>query len=83
MRSFTLIAALSLLTTTTLSAQTPTRRATSHTLAHQPVACAPSLDACPAEGCGGGDPSLNVKKNVLAQPTTQPQEFTFEDFVHL
>jgi hypothetical protein len=52
-------------------------------LAHQPIACAVSLDACPARGCGGGDPSLDAKKNVLQQPTGQPQEFTFEDFVHL
>lgn len=66
-----------------LSAQHQTRKATTHTLAHKAVACADSLDACPAEGCGGGDPSLNVKKNVLTKPTGKPEEFTFEDFATL
>jgi hypothetical protein len=59
------------------------RHATTHKLAHKATACAISLDACLPEGCGGGDPSLNKKKNVLEMPTGQPEEFTFQDFAHL
>ena len=65
-----------------LLAQTA-HHATTHTLAHPATACAGSLDACPAAGCGGGDPSLNVKKNRVDKPTAAVQEFTFEDFTHL
>jgi hypothetical protein len=64
-------------------AQTDGHHATTHKLAHATIGCAASLDACPAAGCGGGDPSLNVKKNRLDAPTGDPQEFTFEDFIHL
>jgi len=66
-----------------LRGQTSRRHATTHTLAHPATACAASLDACPAQGCGGGDPSLNTKKNRLDLPVGEPQEFTFEDFTHL
>ncbi len=45
--------------------------------------CAASLDQCPMEGCGGGDPKLNVKKNRTVLPTGTIEEFTYEDFMHL
>jgi hypothetical protein len=51
--------------------------------AHKAVSCATSLAVCPPEGCGGGDPSLNKKKNVTTEPTGAPEEFTFEDFATL
>jgi hypothetical protein len=84
-RTSSLVTALSILLFTAgiLPAQHPIRHSTTHTLAHKAVVCADSLDVCPPEGCGGGDPSLNVKKNVLQKPEGQPQEFTFEDFIHL
>lgn len=66
-----------------LSGQTARRAAVPHTIAHPAIPCSTSLSICPAEGCGGGDPSLNVKKNRLDLPVGAPQEFTFEDFVHL
>lgn len=72
-----------LCTSGTLRGQHPTRHSTTHTLAHKAVACADSLDVCPPEGCGGGDPSLNRKKNVLQKPAGQPEDFTFGDFIHL
>src|SRR6476661_2401699 len=59
------------------------RRAVSHKNAHGATACATSLSACPPEGCSTGDPLLNTKKNRLDAPVGAPQEFTFEDFIHL
>src|SRR5262245_23127285 len=83
MRKLTIAMLIVLGASGTVSAQTPTRRSTHLTLAHTATACAVSLDVCPVEGCGGGDPSLNRKKNVLQQPAGPPEEFTFADFAHL
>jgi hypothetical protein len=81
--SLYIAAAVVLLGTSAVFGAPLTRKTVVHTHAHTPNACATSLDACPAAGCGGGDPSLNVKKNVLQVPTGEPKEFTFQNFVAL
>jgi len=62
-------------------AQTHTHH--SRTNAHSSKACKSSLANCPPEGCGGGDPLLNEKKNRLDAPTTAYQSMGFADFLHL
>ena len=51
--------------------------------AHRATACSTSLANCPSEGCGGGDPQLNKKKNRLDAPQQPYEPMTFEDFMHL
>ena len=54
-----------------------------HKVAHPAAACAASLNSCPPEGCGGGDPKLNVKKNRTDAPAETPESWTFDEILHL
>jgi len=54
-----------------------------HRVAHPAAACAASLNSCPPEGCGGGDPKLNVKKNRTDAPAETPESWTFDEILHL
>ncbi len=50
---------------------------------HSSKACKSSLADCPPEGCGGGDPLLNQKKNRLDSPADPYQPIRFADILHL
>jgi hypothetical protein len=57
--------------------------AVTHKMAHTPTACAANIGSCPPEGCGGGDPKLNTKKNRLDSPAETPELWTFQEILHL
>jgi hypothetical protein len=54
-----------------------------HKTAHTAAACATSMGSCPPEGCGGGDPKLNVKKNRTDMPAGTLEAWTFDEIIHL